>query len=126
MLLNNVETNLKLYKMTILDYIKKAVAFIKRLVKKIVDGILNFARHIVGWFRGLHLNQQIHTPFVANANSAEFRKMLNQAPVRKVGIFQGVYNEETEEITHHEYISADGVDEQTYRTLNGQDLVVLQ
>ena len=109
----------------IISWIKGAIAHIKNLVKRFIDGCLQFFKDVVNWFKSLKLNQKEDIPFIANANSKEFKQMLKQAPVKNVGIFQGVYNQETDEITHHEYIEADSVDEQTYETLKGEPIVVL-
>ena len=51
--------------------------------------------------------------------------MLQKAPVKDVGIFKGVYNEETDEITHNEYIEADALDQKTQQVLGKEELVVL-
>lgn len=109
----------------IISWIKGAIAHIKNLVKRFIDGCLQFFKDVVNWFKSLKLNQKIHIPFIGNANNKEFRQMLKQAPVKNVGIFQGVYDQETDEIIHHEYIEADSVDEQTYETLKGEPIVVL-
>lgn len=110
---------------SVISWIKGAIAHIKNLVKRFIEGCLQFFKDVVTWFKSLKLVQGVDIPFIANANSKEFQQMLNQAPVKNVGIFQGVYNEETGEITHHEYIEADSVDEQTYETLKGEPIVVL-
>lgn len=112
--------------MDIIEYIKQAFAYIKKLVVRIINGCLNFAKHIVGWFKNLNLLQKRDVPFIANANSPEFKAMLQKAPTKNVGIFEGVYNQETEEIVHHTYLDADSVDKQTYDLLKNENLVVLQ
>ena len=108
-----------------LDLILEAWKYIKNICKKIINGILNFSRHVVGWFKSLPLNQRRDVPFIANADKAEFRKLIKEAPIKNVGIFQGVYNEETEEITYNEYIQADALDNQTRQVLGKESLVVL-
>lgn len=109
-----------------IEYIKKAFAYIVNLVRKVINGIINFAKNIVNWFKTLNLVQKRDVPFLANANSLEFQKMLKTAPVKDVGIFKGVYNEETNEITHHEFVEADGLDQETKDVLGNENLVVLQ
>ena len=109
----------------ILDLIKEAWQYIKKICKIIINGVLNFYSHVVGWFKSLSLNQNRDVPFIANANKAEFRQMIKEAPVKNVGIFQGVYNEETDEITYNEYIQADELDNQTRQVLGNESLVVL-
>lgn len=109
----------------IIEYIKRAFASIKQLIVKFINGCINFVKHILSWFKNLPLIQARDVPFIANANSEEFKQLLKKAPVKNVGIFQGVYNQETEEITHHEYLDADSVDEETYNVLGKESLVVL-
>lgn len=110
---------------SIIDAIKAAFRFIRNLVRYVIRGILNFAANVVGWFKKIYnLDQQVDTPFIADAN--QFKEMLNTAPTKNVGIFQGVYNEEEDEITHNQYIEADGLDEQTRNVLGNEPLVVLQ
>lgn len=110
---------------SVIEAIKGAFRFIRNLVKYIIRGILNFATHVVGWFRKIYnLDQEVDTPFIADAE--QFKDMLKTAPTKNVGIFQGVYNEEEDEITHHQYLEADAVDAKTREVLGNEDLVVLQ
>lgn len=109
----------------IIELIKQACAYIKDLVATIIEGCLNFARNVVGWFKKLNLRQGRDVPFIANANQQAFKEMLQKAPVKNVGIFEGVYNEETDEITHYEYIEADDLDQRTQQVLGKEELVVL-
>ena len=51
--------------------------------------------------------------------------MLGRAPKKNVGIFQGVYNDQTDEIEHAEYIDADNIDSKTKDVLGRESLVVL-
>ena len=44
---------------------------------------------------------------------------------QKVGIFEGVYNEDEDEITAHQYVDADSVDQQTKDVMGNESLVVL-
>ena len=61
----------------------------------------------------------------AISNSPEFKQMLRRAPNKNVGIFKGVYNEETDEIEHSEFVGADAVDSQTKNVMQNEPLVVL-
>ncbi len=109
----------------IIELIKQACAYIKKLIVTVIEGCLNFARNVVGWFKSLNLQQGRDVPFIANANQQVFKEMLQKAPVKDVGIFKGVYNEETDEITHNEYIEADALDQRTQQILGKEELVVL-
>lgn len=116
---------------TILDFIKSAFQYIKNLIVKVINRCLNFFNDIVNWFKKIPLIKGKQTPFIAPPET--IRKLIKNAPIKnvgifeesKVGIFKGVYDEETNEITHHEYIKADALDEQTKGYLGKEDLVVL-
>lgn len=110
----------------IIELIKQACSYIKNLIVRIIEGCLNFAKNVVGWFRNLKLRQGRDIPFIANANQEVFKEMLQKAPVRPVGIFQGVYNEELDEITHNEYLEADELDEKTRQIIGNDVLTVLK
>lgn len=107
------------------ELISQAIGYIKRLFVRIINGVINFINNIVGWFKGLHLKQEEDIPFVINAKDPQFREMLRNAPQKNVGIFEGVYNESTEEITHHEYLAADAIDNQTRQVMGNESIVVL-
>lgn len=109
----------------ILNYIKEAFAYIKNFVVRIINGCINFVRNVIGWFKSLPIKQGRDVPFIANANKQEFKALLKKAPTKDVGIFQGVYNEVSDEITYNEYLDADAVDQQTKNVLGNEELVVL-
>ncbi len=110
--------------MDIISLIKNAFRFIRNLVKVIISGVLNFARNVVAWFKKIYnLDKEVDTPFIADAS--KFKEMLKTAPTKNVGIFEGVYNEETDEITHNRYLEADEIDDKTRTVLGDEPLVVL-
>lgn len=108
---------------SIIAAIKAAFRYIVNLVRKVINGILNFAKQVVGWFKSLRLDPQKDTPFIADAS--EFKEMLKTAPKKNVGIFEGVYNEDADEITANRYLDADEVDQKTKDVLGNESLVVL-
>ena len=91
----------------IIELIKQACAYIKKLIVTVIEGCLNFARNVVGWFKSLNLQQGRDVPFIANANQQVFKEMLQN------------------EITHNEYIEADALDQRTQQVLGKEELVVL-
>ncbi len=109
----------------IFDAIDSLIELVGDLIVTIIEGIISFAQHVVGWFRGLRLRKNRDIPFIADASNPKFKEMLHQAPVKEVGIFEGVYNEETDEITNYQYIEAEDLDEKTSETLGNEPLVVL-
>lgn len=96
------------------------------LVTKIIKGIFEFSKEILGYFQALVLDRRKHTPFIADANDPRFKEMLRNAPVKNVGIFEGVYNEETEQIENTRMVEADELDKKTKDILGKEPLVVLQ
>ena len=107
------------------ELISRALGFIKRLFVRIINGMINFFNNIVGWFKGLRLKKEEDIPFVINAKDPQFREMLKNAPQKNVGLFEGVFNERTDEITHHEYLAADAIDNQTRQVIGNESVVVL-
>lgn len=103
--------------------IKAAFRWLKNIVRKVIHGILNFATEVVNWFKSLFLDKNKHTPFIADAE--QFKDMLKTAPTRNVGIFEGVYDEEADEIIANRYLEADKVDQKTKEVLGNESLVVL-
>lgn len=103
------------------------LSFIGEIIAQVIEGIFNFTKHVVGWFRGLSLRRGRDVPFIADGNSEQFREMLQHAPEMNVGIFEGVFDEETGEIADYQYFEADEVDERTQKAFdeNGP-LVVLK
>lgn len=39
------------------QYIRQALSWLKQLFCRIINGVLSFVRHIVGWFQSLNLNK---------------------------------------------------------------------
>lgn len=72
---------------------------VKNFLVTVIRGILNFFKEVVTWFKNLRLDPNKHTPFVADAK--RLKQLIHEAPEVNVGIFEGVYNEETEEIEHY-------------------------
>ena len=67
----------------IIEAIKGAFRYLVNLVRRVIDGVLNFVKEVVNWFRRLNLNPQKDTPFVADAK--KFKELLKTAPRKKVG-----------------------------------------
>lgn len=107
---------------------------VKNFMKKIINGILNFAKEVIGYFKTLRLVLGKHKPFIFKPDE-QFKDMVRNAPVRKVGIpfeqdkseviIEGVLNEETNSLENIRYITADALDDETKRVLGNDELVVL-
>lgn len=109
--------------MELLELIKSAFAYIKNFIVKVIDRVLNFAADVVGWFRELFLDPKKDVPFIADAKF--FKEKRENAPVKNVGLFKGVYDEQREVITNLEKVDAKDYDETTRSVMGNNELVVL-
>lgn len=114
----------------ILGALKRLFSKIKTLVHKIIKGALQFAAHVLNWFKRKVLKKGIHVPFVVKGKT--LKELLQTAPVQNVGVCEkeaianAIYNEETEEIEDYEVVAADSIDTQTENLFKeGDELVVL-
>lgn len=105
------------------NWLKNAAKSFWNAVKRLVLSIVNFFKNIVEYFKRLILDPKKHKPFIADM--AHLKDMIDKAPVKQCGIFQGVYNEETNEIENYQIIEADQLDATTKETLGNDPLVVL-
>lgn len=106
------------------------VSFAKRMwnaIKRIVVAVVSLAAHVVNYFADLLkknlLDQRTDKPFIGDYS--KLKEAINNAPTRNVGIFRGVYNQETDEITLLENVEANSLDSQTKQTLGNDPLVLL-
>lgn len=109
------------------DYIFDAIGSlfekIGDLIADFIDGILTLAEYVVDYFKGLKLRPDRDIPFIAD--EVQLADLIHRAPVKKVGIFEGVYNEDTNEIEHYRAIEADMMDSSLKKVLGNEPLVVL-
>lgn len=101
---------------TIWEWIKKLFSTVASFVKEIIKGILNFFKDVVEYFKKLSLDPKKDIPFVIEAS--KLKQQIKNAPVVDVGIFEGVYREDTDEITDLRLVEADELDEQTKNVLS--------
>ena len=111
---------------SIFSFIKSAIGSIKKFFKRFIKGVLSFFNNVVSWFRKLALIPGRDIPFIMEAS--KLKEMLNTAPEHHCGVFNAVYNEETDSITHHEFVGADKLDSETKSVLNKatEGIVVFQ
>lgn len=107
------------------ESIKSLFTTIGKLIRKVIQGIIRFSEHIINWFKKLKLDKGKHIPFVSDIQMPQFKELLKNAPVKNIGLFEGVYDEEQDKITHHRLIEADELDEETKNMLGKEELVVL-
>lgn len=107
------------------DIIKSLWGKIKNFFRRVINGVLNFYRDIINWFQKFTFEKGNDIPFVVDAQSEKFKQMLKQAPKKDVGIFNGNYNQEEDEITHGEFVEADSLDKDTRDLLRDEEIVVL-
>lgn len=101
------------------------VALISAVTQLIIEGILALTKYVVDYFRGLRLRKGRDIPFIADKNHKKIRELINQAPKKKVGIFEGTYNEDTDEIENLRDLQADELGQDVKDILDNEPLVVL-
>lgn len=108
--------------------IKKLFNSIVNFVKKVLNRVLIFLHDVVDFFKKLNLNPERDTPFIIDAGI--LGDQIKNAPKVDVGLFKGVYCEDTNTITHYEVMDASkkGVDSQTEEIMQQSEegIVVLQ
>ena len=102
-----------------------SIALISAVTQLIIEGILSLVTYVVNYFKGLRLRQGRDIPFIANKDHKKIREMIHQAPQKKVGIFEGTYNEDTDEIENLRDLQADELGDDVKDVLNNEPLVVL-
>lgn len=111
---------------SIWEGIKTFISYAANLIRKVINGVLNFLKNIVAYFKNMPwLQRGRHTPFIADTNNPQFKAMLKQAPVKNAGIFEAVYDEQTDEVEEGQLVEADALDTRTRETLGNEPLVVL-
>lgn len=109
---------------TILDLIASAIEYVVDFIIEIVDRVISFWGDIVNYFKKLKLSPKVHTPFIADGK--KFKEYIKNATVIEgTGIFEGVYNEATNEIENGRYISGNDLDTQTKLALKDKGIAVL-
>jgi len=109
----------------ILDFIFNAIEAIVDFVIDVIEGIFDFLRECVNYLKSFVTSKQRDVPFIADANKPAFKALLANAPKKNVGIFEGVYDNETDEIKGARYVAAEELDAQTKQTLGQESLVIL-
>lgn len=107
----------------IFDALGSLFEFLKDIVVNIIHGIISMVEHVVGYFKGLKLRKGRDVPFIADEQ--KLAEMIHGAPVVECGIFEGTYNEETNEIENYRVIAGDGLDSSIKQILDKEKLVVL-
>ncbi len=128
----SIINDFKSFLQEIMDALKAFMEKVKGIVKKIIAKIVDFKSQIVDWIKNHPLIKGRHIPFLMNKST--FGEMLKKAPTvkipdlfgeEKVGLFEGIYDDQADEITDLQYIAADKYDEQTKEVLGNEELVVL-
>lgn len=105
------------------DLICDAIRAIANFVKRVIRAVINFFSDIIGWFKQTDLDPRKDTVFIMKGQ--KFNEMLHKAPNKNVGLFQGVYDNQTDEVRHYRQIDADSLDAETMETFGDDDLVTL-
>lgn len=118
----------------VIDLIFGAIECLVDFVIDVIDGIISFIDDIVGYFKKLSLIQGKDVPVCIRGDV--IKPMLDEATIVKVGgifandgakkcVFQGVYDEETNQIKQGRFIKGQNLDPQTEEALGKNGVAVL-
>jgi len=94
----------------------------------ILDSELSFD-DVVAFFKSKNLNKDVHTPFMANGDSAKLKAMFHQPyPQGKEGyvsLLFGIYNRKSDEIEDIKLVYAKSLSPKILEVLGGDSFVIL-
>lgn len=105
------------------EIIKGAARAFWNAIKRLWRAVVNFLTDVVNYFKGLFLKKDRHKPFMADLS--KLKAEIKDAPVKNCGIFQGVYDQDTDEIIHTQVVESNSLDAKTREILGNDKLVVL-
>jgi len=88
-----------------------------------IDGKLDFHNDVIDWFKKKSLQKGKHTPFIGDKN--KIKDMLKQPLAKDVGLFMGIYDQQTDKITDMVVVVVDELDVKTQEVLGNEPLVIL-
>ena len=89
-----------------------------------VKGLINLAKHVVAYFRGLKLRKGHDVPFIAKSDKLK-EAIHNAREVHVGGIFEGTLNEDTDEIENLKEVYGDGLSKDIKDAMKSDPLIVL-
>lgn len=89
-----------------------------------VQGLVNLAKHVVAYFRGLKLRKGHDVPFIAKSDKLK-EAIHNAREVHVGGIFEGTLNEDTDEIENLREVYGDGLSKDIKDAMKSDPLIVL-
>lgn len=109
------------------NWLKNAAKSFWNGVKRLWRAVVDFVANVYTYFKNLRLIRGKHKPFIGQLDMLDkLKDGINNAPERPVGgIFEGVYNQETNEIEHFQIIESNHLDAKTKEILGNDPLVVL-
>ena len=105
---------------TLVDWICNVLNWFVEKVK----GLINLAKHVVAYFRGLKLRQGRDVPFIAKSDALK-DAIHNARKVHVGGIFEGTLNEDTDEIENLKEVYGDGLSKDIKDAMKSDPLIVL-
>ena len=88
------------------------------------EGLVNLAKHVVAYFRGLKLRKGHDVPFIAKSDALK-DAIHNAREVHVGGIFEGTLNEDTDEIENLKEVYGDGLSKDIKDAMKSDPLIVL-
>ena len=94
----------------------------------IIDTMISFYSEVVEYFKSLRLEQGVHIPFIFGEDSpiasqlSGLRTDTHEGP----GVYEGVFNEKTEQLDSLRWVEGTGMDEETSNAIKNKDILVLK
>ena len=97
-------------------------------VTVILDTIISFYSEVVEYFKSLRLEQGTHIPFIFGEDSPVASQLsgLRSDTHGGPGVYEGVFNEKTEQLDSLRWVEGTGMDQETFDSIKDKDILVLK
>lgn len=96
-------------------------------VSVVLNTVIQFYTEVVEYFKSMALERGVQIPFVFGEDSpiADQLEGLKKEEHSQTGIYEGVFNDKTEQIESLRWVGAPDMDEQTESMIKNKDIIVL-
>lgn len=110
------------------DLLERAWDYICEIfVSVVIDTIISFYSEVVEYFKSLRLKAGVHIPFIFGKDSPIASQIggLIENTHGGPGVYEGVFNEKTDQLDSLRWVEGTELDEQTANAIKNKKLVVL-
>ena len=97
-------------------------------VTVIIDAMISFYSEVVEYFKSLRLEQGVQIPFIFGEDSPVASQLsgLRTDTHGGPGVYEGVFNESTDQLDSLRWVEGTAMDEETSNTIKNKDIIVLK